>query len=851
MRQATVASMATGSPTPFNHNDISGRPISRHHMRTQVSRPNLKRGTAHVSKPAVNGSALPSSWKFTLGDSSDDEAPPPPPKFSAGTKAFLGDDASIIGTSSPSQKDEGHKVEAVNDVVKAVKRRSPLPLRSQRERTASPASVRSGSPHIVRLSASLAAPSSLRKSASTRSDEPSPPAPNQHDHVTPAPRARSYTINSPATRPGNVSSEMYESYSTKPSSVDSDSHAKPTPASGERSRIHETALQIGNLSIHKAKGDETGLQGSIRVKRKLPTGRYLSGPARRGMIRRQSEENQSPIYESTPLSDQKLVSAEVGKGSHLKEVASTPPIAGHGPGSVPESLQQEAPAHVRFQSQTNVITGSPIRTAREPQKSLLDTVESKPKNRSLSIDEPSLKKRVQPIFKVPPLPLLHSRYDQENDPPPTFKRNKANGSVFSHSTKYGLMSDEKKLLNTPATATPQRPALAARSQNTPHRPAPAPPKMTVLETATAPAGAASASQARKKRNYISVNGKLFTRMDCIGRGGSSKVYRVMAENYKVFALKRVTLEDQDELAIRGYKGEIDLLRKLENVDRVVRLFDWEINLERQTLSVLMEMGETDLNRVLTLRLNAEDGKFDITFARYFWKEMLECVQAVHQHEIVHSDLKPANFLLLQGKLKLIDFGIANSIGNDTVNVHREQHIGTPNYMSPEALIDSNTGSGLPSTAGKVMKLGKPSDVWSMGCILYQITYGKPPFAHIANQMQRIMAIPNPNHTIDFPDTGVGGVSVSTGLVRTLKACLNRNPFQRPTVEQLLAQSDPFLYPDTAIRDTVPVGQELIARLQHNIIKHIREKGMPEEAELATWPARFFTSIKAAVEEGRA
>ncbi len=843
--------MATASPTPFHYNDIPGGPISRQHMRTQASRPNLKRGAAHVAKPAVNGSALPSSWKFSMGDSSDDEAPPPPPKFSAGTKAFLGDEASIIGTSSPSQKEEGLKSEAVPDIVKAVKRRSPLSLRSQRERTASPASARSGSPHIVRLSASLAAPSSLRKSVSTMNDGPSPLAPYRDDQTTPAPRARNNPTNSAATRPGNISSETYESYTTKPSSVDSDSHPKPTPASGEQCRIHETALQMGNLSINKVKGDETGVQGSIRVKRKLPTGRYLSGPARRGMIRRPSDENQTPVHEDIPSSGQRPTSAEAGKGSNPEEIASTSPEADHRSGNIPKSPRQEGPAHVRFQSQASVITGSPIRIAREPQKSLLDTVESKPKIISLSTDEPSLKKRVQPIFKVPPLPLLHSRYDQENEPPPTFKRNKANGSALSHTPKFSVMSDEKMLINTPATATPQRPALAARSQNTPHRPAPAPPKMTVLETATAPAGAASASQARKKRNYISVNGKLFTRMDCIGRGGSSKVYRVMAENYKVFALKRVTLEDQDELAIRGYKGEIDLLRKLENVDRVVRLFDWEINLERQTLSVLMEMGETDLNRVLTLRLNAEDARFDITFARYFWKEMLECVQAVHQHEVVHSDLKPANFLLLQGKLKLIDFGIANSIGNDTVNVHREQHIGTPNYMSPEALIDSNAGNGLPSTAGKMMKLGKPSDVWSMGCILYQITYGKPPFAHIANQMQRIMAIPNPNHTIHFPDTGVGGVSISTGLVRTLKACLNRNPVQRPTVEQLLAHTDPFLYPDMVVRDTVPVGQELIARLQHNIIKHIREKGMPEEAELATWPARFFTSIKAAVEEGRA
>lgn len=329
------------------------------------------------------------------------------------------------------------------------------------------------------------------------------------------------------------------------------------------------------------------------------------------------------------------------------------------------------------------------------------------------------------------------------------------------------------------------------------------------------------------------------------------MYRVMAENYKIFALKRVTLEDQDELAIKGYKGEIDLLRRLEKVDRVVRLFDYEINEERQTLSVLMEMGESDLNRVLTLRLNAEDAAFDVVFVRYFWKEMLECVQAVHQQDIVHSDLKPANFLLLQGKLKLIDFGISNAIADDTVNVHREQNVGTPNYMSPEALIDSNAMNGLPASAGKMMKLGKPSDVWTLGCILYQMTYGKPPFAHIANQMQRIMAIPNPNHAISYPDTGIGGVHVSRSLIWTLQRCLNRDPRQRPTVDELLLNSDAFLYPDAAVRDTVPIGQDLIARLQYNMIKHIKEKGMPNDAELATWPSRFFASIKAAVEEGRA
>lgn len=788
-----------------------------------------------------------------MGDSSDDEIPVPPMKFSAEAKALLGDEASVMGGSSPSQRDDGQNKSIIHEQLYLAKKRSPVTLGASRlrDRTASPASSRSGSPRIVRIHDIIPAPSTLHKT-STLNVMSLPAAQHQRDLITPAPRARSRTATSPGTRSGHASSESYASRSTKPTSAGSEAQVEPTSFSREHSGIHEAVVELGNLSINKTKGEEMGAHGSVRIKRVgKVTGRYLSGPARRGMKRRQSDEDQSPIHEDALSIGEQQASAgrEIGHPATL--VASTSLKAIERPRSSPQSPRPERPPHVRFQSQASVITGSPMPSHKEPMKPIIpETIESKPNPLSLPNSVGSSGKRVQPIFKVPPLPPLPSRFDQENEPPPTFKRNKPNGSALSDKPKFSVMSDEKMFIQTPATVSPSRPALAARSQNTPHRPAPPPPKMTMLETATATAGAASAAQ-KKKRNYISVNGKLFTRLDCVGRGGSSKVYRVMAENYKIFALKRVTLEDQDELAIKGYKGEIDLLRKLEKVDRVVRLFDYEINEERHTLSVLMEMGESDLNRVLTLRLNAEDAAFDVVFVRYFWKEMLECVQAVHQHEIVHSDLKPANFLLLQGKLKLIDFGISNAIADDTVNVHREQHIGTPNYMSPEALIDSNAANGLAASAGKMMKLGKPSDVWSLGCILYQMVYGKPPFAHIANQMQRIMAIPNPHHVISFPETGVGGVSVSRGLIRALQRCLNRDPRQRPTVDELLSTNDAFLYPDAVMRDTVPIGQELIARLQHNIIKHVREKGMPSDVELAAWPARFFASIKAAVEEGRA
>jgi serine/threonine-protein kinase TTK/MPS1 len=54
--------------------------------------------------------------------------------------------------------------------------------------------------------------------------------------------------------------------------------------------------------------------------------------------------------------------------------------------------------------------------------------------------------------------------------------------------------------------------------------------------------------------------------------------------------------------------------------------------------------------------------------------MLQAVQVIHEEKIVHSDLKPANFVLVRGQLKLIDFGIANAIANDTTNIQRDHQV---------------------------------------------------------------------------------------------------------------------------------------------------------------------------------
>ncbi|EFX77847.1 hypothetical protein DAPPUDRAFT_321091 [Daphnia pulex] len=225
----------------------------------------------------------------------------------------------------------------------------------------------------------------------------------------------------------------------------------------------------------------------------------------------------------------------------------------------------------------------------------------------------------------------------------------------------------------------------------------------------------------------------------------------------IFALKVVRLDSVDEVTAEGYINEIRLLKQLQGLPRVVRLLEYEYNEEEEKLLLVMEKGDTDFATVIRTRtsLNA----INPTLIRFYWQEMLEAVKEIHDKNVIHTDLKPANFLLVNGGLKFIDFGIATSIQADMTSIMKDSQCGTYNYMTPEAIK-----SATPSGTYQEYKISRKTDVWSLGCMLYSLIYKNPPF--------------------NFP------LKADPMVIAVLKGCLDRNPRTRPSIEQLL--SHPYL-----------------------------------------------------------
>lgn len=254
-------------------------------------------------------------------------------------------------------------------------------------------------------------------------------------------------------------------------------------------------------------------------------------------------------------------------------------------------------------------------------------------------------------------------------------------------------------------------------------------------------------EAPKNPNAILINGIEYVVQSKLGSGGSSTVFLATCEAKNLeCALKIVNLRG-DPAVVEGYLNETKLLAKLQGNQCVVNLYDYQLLQRESKLYMVMEKGDKDLHKIL------ESYKQDIPLYELvtYMHQMLESVNYIHSKGVIHSDLKPANFLMINGRLKLIDFGIASNISVDSTSIIKFSQAGTINYISPEALIDTSTDNSEEDNSKPRIKISTKSDVWSLGCIFYLLLYKKTPFGHMKNINLKFNAISNPKTVIEFQE----------------------------------------------------------------------------------------------------
>ncbi len=156
------------------------------------------------------------------------------------------------------------------------------------------------------------------------------------------------------------------------------------------------------------------------------------------------------------------------------------------------------------------------------------------------------------------------------------------------------------------------------------------------------------------------------------------------------------------------------------------------------ISELCHAGELkDYIDVFKNKSNMKDKAMDLLHARFYLGEIINAVQYLHDKNILHRDLKPENILISNtGHVKLVDFGTALDLSNSKHS--RVAFVGTAEYVSPEVLKDE------PATKG--------SDLWAIGCILFQILTGRPPFRGESEYLTFQQISEYVEHSFSFPDT---------------------------------------------------------------------------------------------------
>uniref|UniRef100_A0A668UI43 Mitogen-activated protein kinase kinase kinase 4 n=1 Tax=Oreochromis aureus TaxID=47969 RepID=A0A668UI43_OREAU len=248
----------------------------------------------------------------------------------------------------------------------------------------------------------------------------------------------------------------------------------------------------------------------------------------------------------------------------------------------------------------------------------------------------------------------------------------------------------------------------------------------------------------------------------IGEGQYGKVYTcINVDTGELMAMKEIRFQPNDHKTIKETADELKIFEGIKHPN-LVRYFG--VELHREEMYIFMEYcDEGTLEEVSRLGLQEH-------VIRLYSKQITIAINVLHEHGIVHRDIKGANiFLTSSGLIKLGDFGCSVKLRNNTHTMPGEVNstLGTAAYMAPEVI-----------TRAKGEGHGRAADIWSLGCVLIEMVTGKRPWHEYEHNFQ-IMYKVGMGHKPPIPE------KLSTEGKDFLGHCLESEPKRRWTASMLL------------------------------------------------------------------
>jgi serine/threonine protein kinase len=250
-------------------------------------------------------------------------------------------------------------------------------------------------------------------------------------------------------------------------------------------------------------------------------------------------------------------------------------------------------------------------------------------------------------------------------------------------------------------------------------------------------------------------------IEMIGSGGMGVVYKARQKLLnRLVAIKMLHTHLMTDRALVRFQQEGRAGSQLSHKN-IVQVHDFGISEHGQPYLVMdFVEGQTLANKI------ASDGVMQTDYALWVFTEICDGLAHAHERGVLHRDLKPANILITSdGKLKILDFGIAKIAepdGSPQAQITKTgEMMGSPSYMSPEQ------GLGKP--------MDQRSDLYSMGCLMFECLTCSPPFAG-ATVIATIM-----HHVNDRPPTvkeAFFGANTPDALDTIIDKLLKKDPGER-------------------------------------------------------------------------